>query len=55
MCDVIDNYLKKGELKHATDTVDRMLAKGKLTNEEIADYAGVTLEFVLERAGVRSS
>ena len=59
MCDVIDNYLNKGEMKgrrdHATETVDRLLNMGVLTNEQIAEGAGVTLDFVLERAGMKTA
>ena len=45
---------KTGEMKHATETVDRLLDMGVLTNEQIAEGAGVTLEFVLERAGQKA-
>ena len=45
----------KGELKARTETVDTMLARRKYSNEEIAEIAGVTLDFVLERAGMKTA
>ena len=44
----------RGKLEGATETVDRMLAKNKYSSEEIADNAGVPLDFVLERAGQKA-
>ena len=43
------------EMKRATETVDRLLDMGVLTNEQIAEGAGVTLDFVLERAGMKTA
>ena len=54
MCDVIDNAINRGKQAQATETVDRMLAMGVFTNEQIAEGVGVTLEFVLERAGQKA-
>ena len=45
---------KTGEMKHATETVDRLLDMGSFSNEMIAEIAGVTLDFVLERAGQKA-
>ena len=45
---------KTGEMKHATETVDRLLDMGSFSNEMIAKIAGVTLDFVLERAGQKA-
>ena len=59
MCDVIDNYLKKGEMKgrrdYATETVDRLLNMGSFSNELIAEIVDVSLDFVLERAGMKTA
>ena len=54
MCKQFEDTRREGEMKHAIETVDRMLVDGILTNEQIAKYAGVTLDFVLERAGQKA-
>ena len=42
-------------MKARTEAVDTILVDGILTNEQIAKYAGVTLDFVLERAGMKTA
>ncbi len=44
---------KKGEMKRAIVAAKRMIEKGKLTLEDIAEYAGLPLEQVQELAGVK--
>ena len=44
----------EGELEARTKTVDTMLEMGGFSNEMIAKIAGVTLDFVLERAGQKA-
>ena len=41
---------KKGEMKHAIETAKRMIAKGKLTLEEISEYVGLPFEQVQKLA-----
>ena len=45
---------KKGEMKRAIEAAKRMIEKGKLTLEDIAEYAGLPLEQVQELAGVKA-
>lgn len=45
---------KKGELKRAIEDAKRMIAKGKLTLEDIAEYVELPLEQVQELAGVKA-
>ena len=54
MCKQFEDTRREGEMKARTETVDRMLARGILTNEQIAEDVGVTLDFVLERAGQKA-
>ena len=38
-------------MEQTTKFVDRKQASGKLSNEDIAEFAGVTLDFILESTG----
>lgn len=45
----------EGEMKHAIDTAIKMIAGGKLTMVEIAEYSGLPLEKVRELSGNQSA
>ena len=44
MCKIIEDMCNEVELKKAQNVAIRMLKKGKLTNEDIAEYTELTLE-----------
>ncbi len=45
----------EGEMKHAIDTAIKIIAGGKLTMEEIAEYSGFPLAKVRELSGNQSA
>ena len=50
MCRAFEETRKEGERKHAIETAKRMLTRGKMSIEEIAEDAGLPLEKVQELA-----
>ena len=44
MCRAIETYGEQREIKRAIETALRMIARGKLTLEEIAEDSGLSLE-----------
>ena len=50
MCKAFEETRKEGEMKHAIETAKRMLLRGKMTLEEIAEDAGLSLDKVKELA-----
>ncbi len=55
MCKAMEDMRNEAELKRAKEDALRMLAGGKLTHEEIAEYAGLTLDQVKELAHEKSA
>ena len=55
MCKAMEDMRNEAVLKHAKETVLRMLANGKLTHEEIAECVGLTLAQVKELAQEKSA
>ena len=55
MCKAMEDMRNEAVLRHAKKTALRMLANGKLTHEEIAECAGLTLEQVKELAQEKSA
>lgn len=53
--DCLDEGRAEGEMKHAIDTAIKMIAGGKLTMVEIAEYSGLPLEKVRELSGNQSA
>ena len=52
MCDVFKNLAEKWVVEEKKESARRMIASGRLTEEEIAEYAGLPVEEVRELAGV---
>lgn len=50
-----DSGIEKGKKEHAIETALKMIARGKMTLEEIAEDSGLTLEEVKELADKRSA
>ena len=55
MCRVLETYGEQREIKRAIETALRMIARGKLTLEEIAEDSGLYLEKVKELADKRTA
>lgn len=55
MCKAMEDMRNEAELKRAKEDALRMLAGGKLTHEEIAEYAGLTLDQVKKLAHEKSA
>lgn len=51
MCKAVEDYVEKKQ----AETVKKMIAGGKLTIEEIAEYSGLPLEKIKEIAGKRTA
>ena len=51
MCKAVEDYVEKKQV----ETVKRMIAGGKLTIEEIAEYSGFSLEKIKELASKRTA
>ena len=54
MSTVSDKIRREVYLKEKPEIVDRMLARGKLSNEESAESEGTFLDFVLVCAGMKT-
>ena len=55
MCKAFEETRREGELKRAVEDAKRMIAGGKLTLEEISEYADLPLETVQELAGKKTA
>ena len=55
MCRAIETYGEQMALKRAIENAKKMIAGGKLTLEEIAEYSGLSLEKVRELADKRTA
>ena len=55
MCRAIETYGEQMALRRAIETALRMIARGKLTLEEIAEDSGLSLEKVKELADKRTA
>lgn len=55
MCKAFEETRKEGELKRAMEDAKRMIARGKLTLEEIAEDTNLPLEKVQELAGQKTA
>ena len=55
MCRALETYGEQREIKRAIETALRMIARGKLTLEEIAEDSGLSLEKVKELADKRTA
>ncbi len=51
MCKSVEDYVEKKQV----ETVKRMIAGGKLTPEEIAEYSGLSLDKVRKLAEVKTA
>ena len=48
MCKASEDMMKKAEMDAKREAAKRMIHMGKLTYEEVAEYAGLTLEEIQE-------
>ncbi len=48
MCKAIEDMMKKAKMDAKREAAKRMIHMGKLTYEEVAEYAGLTLEEIQE-------
>jgi len=55
MCRAMEDMRNEAELKRAKEVALRLLVNGKLTHEEVAECAGLTLEQVKELAREKSA
>ena len=55
MCRAFEETRMEGEMRRAIETAKRMIARGKLTLEEIAEDTGLSLEKVQELAGTKTA
>ena len=55
MCKAMEDMRNEAVLKHAKETAIRMLENGKLTHEEIAECAGLTLDQVKDLTREKSA
>ena len=53
MCRAIETYGEQMALRRAIENAKKMIAGGKLTLEEMAEYSGLSLEKVRELADKR--
>ena len=55
MCKAFEETRREGELKRAVEDAKRMITRGKLTLEEIAEDTDLPLETVRELAGQKTA
>lgn len=55
MCRAFEETRREGALQHAIDTASRLIVRGKLTLEEIAEDTDLPLEKVQELAGTKTA
>ena len=55
MCEAMDRIAEKRAMETRIETALKMIARGKLTLEEIAEDSGLTLEEVKELADKRTA
>ncbi|MBR1560940.1 MAG: PD-(D/E)XK nuclease family transposase [Clostridia bacterium] len=55
MCRAFEETRNEGAMRHAIETAERMLAKGKYALDEIAEMSGLPLEKVKELATAKSA
>lgn len=55
VCRAFEETRREGAFQQAVETANRMIAPGKLTLEEIAEYTGLSLEKVQELAGAKTA
>ena len=53
VCQIFEDLAEKWVIEEKKESARRMIASGKLTEEEIAEYAGLPVEEVRELAGVQ--
>ncbi len=53
VCQIFEDLAEKWVIEEKRESARRMIASGKLTEEEIAEYAGLPVEEVRELAGVQ--
>lgn len=53
MCQVFEELAEKRVIEEKKESARRMIARGKLTVEEIAEYAGLPIEIVRDLAGLQ--
>lgn len=53
MCQVFEELAEKRVIEEKKESARRMIARGKLTVEEIAEYAGLPIEIVRDLAGMQ--
>lgn len=53
MCQIIEELAEKRAMEEKEAAARRMIASGKLTVEEIAEFAGLPIEFVRNLAGLQ--
>ena len=55
MCRAFEETRNEASLRRAISIAEKMITKGKLSLEEVAEYTELSLEKVQELAGVRPS
>ena len=55
MCRAFEETRNEGKYQEKIETAMRMIRRGKLSLEEIADYSGLPLEKVQELAGAKTA
>ena len=55
MSKIFEEIRDEAVKRHAVETAERMIAAGKLTVDEIAEYSGLSLEEVQKLAGEKSA
>ena len=55
MCRAFEETRMEGEMRRAIDTAIRLIKRGKLTLEEIAEDTGLPIDKVQELAGAKTA